>query len=75
MTTQEIIDEMKQLSNAERLAIVEETTRLIRQELASSVQEDTKSRLAAAANALLLDYSSDKELTAFTILDSEDFSA
>ena len=47
MTSREIINEMKQLSNAERLAIVEEATRLIRQEIAGSPEDVTKERLSS----------------------------
>ncbi len=75
MTSREIINEIKQLSNAERLAIVEEATRLIRQELAPTTIPSDETRLTAAAKALLDDYASDKDLTAFTILDGEDFRA
>ena len=73
MTSREIINEMKHLSNAERLAIVEEATRLIRQEIAGSAEDLTKERLTSAAKVLLHDYSSDKELTVFTVLDGEEF--
>ena len=72
MTSREIINEMKQLSNAERLAIVEEATGLIRQETAGSAEHVTKERLTSAAKVLLQDYLSDEELTAFTVLDGEE---
>ena len=39
----------------------------------ASAKTDQESRLAAAAQALLADYESDSELTAFTALDGEDF--
>ena len=73
MTSREIINEMKQLSNAERLAIVEEATRLIRQEGAGSPEDSTKECLTSAAKVLLQDYLSHEELTAFTVLDGEEF--
>ncbi len=75
MTNQEIIDELKQLSNAERLAVIEAATRLIRADIGAQKfrADDRKRTLSAAAEALLEDYSSDAELTAFTALDSEDF--
>lgn len=38
-------------------------------------EEATESRLASAARALLNDYTTDKELTSFTALDSEPFHA
>ena len=75
MTSREIINEMKRLSNAERLAIVEEATRFNQQEIAGSVEDVTKERLGSAAKVLLQDYLSDKELTAFTVLDGEELSS
>ena len=73
MTSGEIINEMKQLSNAERLAIVEEATRLIRQDIAGAAEHVSKERLTSAAKVLLHDYLSDEELTVFTVLDGEEF--
>ena len=59
----------------ERLAVIEAATRLIREDLSqpelSEKSEDEE--LALAAAALLADYQSDQDLTAFTSLDSEDF--
>lgn len=75
MTNSEIIDQLKQLTTAERLAVIEAATRLIREDLsqpeANKNAEDEQ--LAQAATALLADYQSDRELTAFTSLDPEDF--
>ena len=42
-------------------------------EIARIVVADPEDRLAAAAKALLPDYTADPELTSFTALDSEDF--
>jgi hypothetical protein len=39
----------------------------------ASAKTEQETRLAAAAQALLADYESDSELTAFTALDGEDF--
>jgi hypothetical protein len=75
MTNSEIIDQLKQLTTAERLAVIEAATRLIREDL-SQPEADEKAedkQLAQAATALLADYQSDGELTAFTSLDGEDF--
>lgn len=75
MTNSEIIDQLKQLTTAERLAVIEAATRLIREDL-SQPETDEKGedkQLAQAAKALLADYQSDPELTAFTSLDGEDF--
>ena len=75
MTNSEIIDQLKQLTTAERLAVIEAATRLIREDLSQPrVQENAADeQLAQAAKELLADYQSDKELTAFTSLDGEDF--
>ena len=75
----EILEELKRLSTAERLAIVETALRLIRNDLQSTqppqVSETRKQELAAAAKALLSDYQAGGELTVFATLDSEDFGA
>ena len=42
-------------------------------QLVSAIRAERKNQLTAAAQSLLPDYQSDKELTAFTFLDSEDF--
>jgi hypothetical protein len=75
MTNSEIIDQLKQLTTAERLAVIEAATRLIREDLLQpEANEDAEDeQLAQAAKALLADYQSDRELTAFTSLDGEDF--
>jgi CHASE3 domain sensor protein len=79
MTQGDILEELKHLTNAERLVIMEAAIRLIRADLqpASSLvsPEDKKRQLASAAAALLQDYQSGDDLTAFTALDSEDFCA
>ena len=75
MTNSEIIDQLKQLTTVERLAVIEAATRLIREDLsqreANGNAEDKE--MALAATALLADYQSYRELTAFTSLDAEDF--
>ena len=48
---------------------------LVRKMLDEQIKNHHKSKLAAAAQALLADYTTDKELTAFSALDSEDFHA
>lgn len=75
MTNSEIIAQLKQLTTAERLAVIEAATRLIREDL-SQLEWNEKpgdDELALAAAALLADYQSDQDLTAFTSLDGEDF--
>jgi len=75
MTNQEIIKGLEQLSNAERLTVIEAATRMIQDDIRHDPsQRDVREQvLAAAAEELASDYSSDAELTSFTALDSEDF--
>jgi hypothetical protein len=79
MTQREIIEQLKKLAPAQRLAVVEATLRSIREEIALAqepVKESERERkLAAAAKALLPDYAREGDLTSFTALDSEDFHA
>lgn len=75
----EILEELEKLTVEERLMVVEAALRLIREELGQPAKSppdvDEKQRLAEAARALLRDYQTDSELTAFTALDGEDFYA
>jgi predicted DNA-binding ribbon-helix-helix protein len=48
---------------------------LVRKMLDQQIEQRQKSKLAAAAKALLEDYTTDEELLAFTALDGEDFHA
>ena len=48
---------------------------LIRKMLDEQIEQHRKAQLASAACALLADYETDEELTAFTALDGEDFHA
>jgi len=79
MTQAEIVEELKKLTIAERLTVVEAILRLIREDLQQVgqplTQAEGKRQLAAAAKALLPDYAAGGELTTFTALDSEDFYA
>lgn len=75
MTNREIIKGLEQLSNAERLTVIEAATRMIQDDIRHdpSDRDVREQLLAAAAEELASDYSSDAELTSFTALDSEDF--
>jgi hypothetical protein len=78
MTNIEILEQLKHLSAAERLKIVETTVHELREALERSgaqAEKEIDVRLARAAQALLGDYANDKELTAFTALDGEGFHA
>ena len=48
---------------------------LVRKMLDEQIVNHQKSVLAAAAQALLIDYTKDEDLLAFTVLDGEDFHA
>jgi predicted DNA-binding ribbon-helix-helix protein len=48
---------------------------IVRKMLDEQIEKHQKATLAVAAQALLDDYLADKELTAFTALDGEDFHA
>lgn len=75
MTNREIIKELEQLSNAERLTVIEAATRMIQDDIRHdpSHRLDAREQVLAAAEELASDYSSDAELTSFAALDSEDF--
>jgi hypothetical protein len=68
MDTTQIISEISHLSLAEKLYIMEMIVQSIRKET-----QPSKSYLERAALLLKSDYMEDKELTAFTALDGEDF--
>ncbi|MGH9930017.1 MAG: hypothetical protein ACREA9_12455 [Pyrinomonadaceae bacterium] len=58
MTNSELIDQLKQLTTAERLAVIEAATRLIREDLSQAEANENAAdeQLAQAAKALLADY-------------------
>ncbi|MGV3589496.1 MAG: hypothetical protein ACO1OF_20985 [Adhaeribacter sp.] len=66
MGTTELLKEIKKLPIDKRLKIVEQTLKSIR-------ESENKKQLEKASDALYEDYSTDKELTALTELDFEDF--
>ena len=79
MTRTEILEELRKLSAKERLEVIDavvlqlqEELRLIERPLTRSERER---QLAAAAAALLPDYTEDDELTIFSALDSQDVHA
>jgi len=71
MRTGEILEELKALSNSERLMIIETATRLVRNDLSALQMEE--SRLRASASALRELYEPGGELAEWSSLDSEDF--
>lgn len=66
MRTNEIIKEIQRLPIQKRIYVIEKTIHSLRK------HEDTN-QMKKAADTLYTDYKSDKELTAFTNLDFEDF--
>ena len=72
MTQLEIFEELKSLTNVERLAIIEAALSLIRQDLYLSEQpsagQERKQQLAEAARTLLPDYTAGGDLTSFTAI-------
>lgn len=66
MKTKEIIKEIEKLPNQKRIYVIEKAIQLIRK------QKDLN-QMNKAADVLLSDYASDKELTIFTNIDWEDF--
>lgn len=75
MTQTEILAELEKLAPLERLRVIETALHLITEELEPSAVIEKKRQMAIAARTLLLDYTSDIELTAFTALDNEEFHA
>lgn len=74
MSAAEILEQLKQVPAEQRLEIVETVLNELRAEMERDPcthAEDAESRPRSAAQALLPDYTNDKELTAFTALDGE----
>ena len=65
MSTTEIIKEIHRLPYYKRLLVIRKALR--------SLQESTNKKLEKAASVLLDNYKNDKEFTAFSILDFENF--
>ena len=66
MGTKELIKEIQQLPVSKRLFVIEQTINSIR-------ELELKDQLVKASESLLNDYGNDKELTALTDLDFENF--
>lgn len=65
MTAENIIQELEKLPLTEKLLVIERTLR--------SIRTDKEKSLKSAVATLYDDYKTDRELTAFTQLDSEPF--
>lgn len=70
MKTSNILKEIKTLPTRERIAVVEKTLAMIREE-ADTLQQ--KKKLERAAKALLKEYETNRQLTALTALDKDEF--
>ena len=66
MQTLDIIQEINRLPLTKRFYVVEETIKSIK-------KEEMQHQMELAADALFNDYNKDKELTAFTSLDFDNF--
>ena len=75
MSTAEVVEQLKHFNNAERLAVIEAATRLIREELSAqtaSIRAEQDRRMHAAALAVKDLYEPGGELTEWTSLDAEE---
>ena len=77
MTTRQVLEQLKQMSDGERLQVIEEATRLVRNNLEvvegdTTIQQEQRIRTAAAGITDLYEHGGD--LTEWTVLDSEEFS-
>ena len=75
MSSSELLEQLKHLSNADRLVVIETATRLIRDELSlksSKAKQDEDERLQTAALAVKDPYEPGGELTEWTSLDAEE---
>ena len=66
MKTNEILKEIKRLPVRERIYLIEKAIHSIR-------EQEEKDQMKKAVDKLYSDYKNDKELTAFTDIDFEDF--
>jgi len=75
VSSSELLEQLKHLSNADRLVVIETATRLIRDELSlksSKAKQDEDQRLQAAALAVKDLSERGGELTEWTSLDAEE---
>jgi hypothetical protein len=66
MRTAELIKEIQKLPLQKRIFVIERSIHSVR-------KEEDMNEMKKAVDALLMDYKTDKELTAFTNLDFEEF--
>jgi hypothetical protein len=76
MSTTEVLEQLKQMTNSERLEVIEAATRLLREALGEQTmnpREEQERRLRASALALKELYEPGGEMTEWTSLDGEEF--
>lgn len=76
MSTAQLLEQFKQLSDVERLEFIEAATRLVRENLtagAAGAAADRNQRMKVAAAGVKDLYEAGGELTEWTVLDAEDF--
>ena len=66
MKTEEILREIRQLPVKKRIYVIEKAIHSIR-------EQEEKDQMSKAVDTLYSDYKNDKELTAYTNIDFEDF--
>lgn len=76
MSVVEIKNELEKMTNAERRIVIEIATNLINKEADEKRQlsfDEKRAKLKKSAEVMLSEYKNDKDLTALTALDSEEF--
>jgi hypothetical protein len=76
MSVLEIESELQKMTNTERLFVIEIATKLIRGEMSGKYRsslEEKRAKLRQSAEMMLSEYTNNKDLTALTSLDGEDF--
>ncbi len=76
MSIAEIQTELKKMTNSERLFVIEIATKLVRGTISEKPKlslEEKRKKLKSSAESMLSEYSNNKELTEFGVLDSEVF--
>jgi hypothetical protein len=73
MNARDILKRLPQLSHSDLLTVAQEALRLTQQKENNLISEEIEKQWLIAATKAMEDYTFDKELTAFTALDSEPF--
>lgn len=76
MNTAQVLEQLRRMSIADRLELIEAATRLVRDDLGSGAadpQSERDRRMRAAATRVRCLYGADSELTEWTVLDGEEF--